>query len=107
MPHDLCSDSVFLTRTLLASSQVWHAVPPPDSHPLTLGTITCSRKGPGITNLGGGDYDGDVICISWDDDLLNLVCISAHQRHPCFAHEVCAVHELEIITSVELELHKT
>ena len=33
-------------------------------------TLICSREGCGLDNLGGGDYDGDLVMISgWDTRL--------------------------------------
>ena len=36
-------------------------------------SIVCSVLGHGITSLAGGDYDGDILCVSANESLVDFV----------------------------------
>ena len=68
---------VFRTPLMLPEDiEVWESVDPPAPEQMRFlpdNCIICSCESLGVTSLGGGDYDGDVIFISTDPDLARLV----------------------------------
>ena len=57
-----------------ADLQIWTARPwPKDKWAIPNNCIVCSTRGPGLTALGGGDYDGDTVFVSANVFLLNYL----------------------------------
>lgn len=54
--------------------QLWHAIAlPPGTICAPDNVIICSRIGQGVLSLSGGDYDGDFICFTTDEALVDLL----------------------------------
>ena len=57
-----------------ADLQIWTARPwPKDKWAIPNNCIVCSTRGPGLTALGGGDFDGDTVFVSANVFLLNYL----------------------------------
>ena len=52
--------------------ELWEAVPIPSSRPAPSNCIVVSRAGLAVTRLAGGDFDGDLCCVSSDDNFIAL-----------------------------------
>jgi hypothetical protein len=53
--------------------QIWEAVPlPASARAAPDNAVVCSRQGNGVADCSGGDYDGDILSVSQDPQLLAL-----------------------------------
>ena len=57
--------------------ELWEAVEKPRGQPSYLNCIVVSRKGRALSYMAGGDFDGDLCCISTNKTLLGIVSETA------------------------------
>ena len=53
--------------------ELWEAMPPPESMTcLPNNTVVCSALGHGISQMAGGDYDGDLVMVTFCEELVSI-----------------------------------
>ena len=61
-------------KVLPTDIELWEAVPwPSDLWAVPNNCVVCSTIGHGATNLAGGDYDGDTLCVCLNRHVLNFL----------------------------------